>query len=347
MNRLKKAVVSALAALCILAVAASATAEPGFQYKVNSKVQASDGHPKLTLQATGTIKTGTAHFRRSDGKKFARKIGAMKAGETKEFALKQPAGTFSYKVNIIASDGSGEDVEMNLEFETTYVEELQLSVDPQKARIDKGEVPVTANRPIERVEIGIFDSNGNKMHEATQSMGGKKGTFMVEWPAKSDVGGIRLKVHDVDGFWQSVLLEPFWVEIPHEEVNFNTGKATWEDSEEPKLDKTLASVREAMEKHGSKGLQLQLFIAGYTDTVGSKSDNQKLSTARARAIARWFRKQGLDIPVYYQGFGESVLAVETADETEESRNRRAVYVLGNAQPPTSETMPKSNWKRVK
>ncbi|MFW5966579.1 MAG: OmpA family protein, partial [Persicimonas sp.] len=72
----------------------------------------------------------------------------------------------------------------------------------------------------------------------------------------------------------------------------------------------------------------------------------KLSNDRARALARWFREAGLDIPVYYQGFGESVLAVDTPDETEEPKNRRAVYVLGNAQPPTSETFPKSNWKEV-
>ena len=143
-----------------------------------------------------------------------------------------------------------------------------------------------------------------------------------------------------------MLLEPFWVDIPHREVVFHFGKATWDDTETPKLEETLVAVRAAMKNHERKGLQMQLYIAGYTDTVGSAADNQTLSTARARAIATWFRKAGLDIPILYQGFGESVLAVNTADNTPEARNRRALYILGNAPPPKSAQVPRNAWKRL-
>src|SRR5690606_26372877 len=107
------------------------------------------------------------------------------------------------------------------------------------------------------------------------------------------------------------------------------------------------TIHDAMVKYKDKGLQMQLYIAGYTDTVGSQTDNLRLSSARAKAIATWFRKKGLTIPLYYQGFGESVLAVKTADETKEALNRRVIYVLGNSRPPVSETLPKSNWKAVR
>jgi outer membrane protein OmpA-like peptidoglycan-associated protein len=136
------------------------------------------------------------------------------------------------------------------------------------------------------------------------------------------------------------------VKIPHDEVRFKFGKAEWEESEVPKLRDSLEKIREAMEKHERKGLEMQLYISGYTDTVGSAKSNRELSRKRARAIGEWFRNNGLDIPVYYQGFGEDVLAVETPDETKNKQNRRAIYILGNAQPPTSGSIPRSNWRRL-
>jgi outer membrane protein OmpA-like peptidoglycan-associated protein len=347
MNRLKHISLAVVILLCSLGVASSAFARAGFQWKVDSKVQTSDGYPSLTLQATGDITSGTVTFKRSDGKSFSKKLGSMSSGDTKKIDIKQPAGTYKYNVSIDAEGPGEETVSTNLEFEATLVEPLKLSVDPNKVRVGEGEVPVNTNRPMDRVELEIFDSNGKKLYEGTQDLEGKKGSFTIKWPVKEDVGGIRLKAYDVDGFWRGVLLEPFWVKIPHKEVIFNFGKASWDESEEPKLEDTLENLREAMNKHRDKGLQMQLYVAGYTDTVGSKADNQKLSQTRARAIAKWFRKQGLDIPIYYQGFGESVLAVDTGDETKEEKNRRAIYVLGNARPPVSATLPNSNWKSIK
>ena len=92
--------------------------------------------------------------------------------------------------------------------------------------------------------------------------------------------------------------------------------------------------------------QLKLFVAGYTDTVGSHSANQSLSNNRARSIAQWYRQNGLRIPIYYQGFGEEVLAKPTPDETDEPANRRALYILSSQQPATSESLPRSKWRRL-
>jgi outer membrane protein OmpA-like peptidoglycan-associated protein len=346
MKRSKHIMVATVILLCSLAVASTAFARAGFEWKVDRKVQAGDGYPSLSLQATGDIESGTVTFKRSDGESFSKNLGSMSSGETKKIDIKQPAGTYKYDVSIEATGPGDEGVSTDFELEATLVESLELSVDPKKVRIGQGEVPVSTNRPMDRVEVEILDSNGQKLYGGTQNLGGKKGSFTVKWPATEDVGGIRLKAYDVDGFWRGVLLEPFWVKIPHKEVIFNFGKASWNDSEEPKLEDTLDNLRDAMKKHRDKGLQMQLYVAGYTDTVGSESANQKLSTTRARAIAHWFQTKGLDIPIYYQGFGESVLAVNTDDETKEEKNRRAIYVLGNAQPPTSEALPRSDWKRI-
>ena len=73
-------------------------------------------------------------------------------------------------------------------------------------------------------------------------------------------------------------------------------------------------------------------VIGYTDTVGVRVGNQLLSLNRAYEIAKYFRQHGVTVPIRYTGFGEDVLAVQTPDETDEVRNRRARYVLAVENP---------------
>src|SRR5690606_9664914 len=106
----------------------------------------------------------------------------------------------------------------------------------------------------------------------------------------------------------------------------------------PKIDEAaavamhkLASVENAKKAVGNvlegAGYVPKLFISGYTDTVGKPADNQKLSEARARAIAERFYEKGVWSEIYYVGMGEKGLKVQTPDSFDEEQNRRAVYVI--------------------
>lgn len=338
-----KTLVATSIALALTLFSALAAASPGFRYSVNAKVQADEGHPSFVLEATGAIDGGEITFKRSDGKSFSAKINALSSGQSQTFELKQPAKKFGYTATIAATGGT-QTVEADVEFTAVRAPKLTIDVDPDAVRVGQGRVPITTNRPLDRVEFEVYDENGLRVRAGEQSMGNRGGRLVVEFEPTPEVAAISLVAYDVDGFWQGIKLEPFWVKIPHKEVNFAFGKATWADDQTPKLQESLADIRDAMRKHRDKGLRMQLYIAGYTDTVGSKADNQRLSEARARAISAWFRQAGLSIPVYYQGFGESALAVKTPDETKEPKNRRVIYILGNARPPESGAIPRSNWK---
>jgi outer membrane protein OmpA-like peptidoglycan-associated protein len=91
---------------------------------------------------------------------------------------------------------------------------------------------------------------------------------------------------------------------------------------------------------------VKLFVAGYTDTVSDRDHNQRLSDARAKSIASWFRRKGLRIPIFYQGFGEDVLAKPTPDEKPEPANRRALYLLASQRPATGGQLPRDAWKEL-
>lgn len=318
----------------------------GFEYKVQNVVQKGNKMPQLVLKATGDIQQGTVQFERDDGDASSVELGNLEEGQTKQIPIDQSSGTHDYEVTIEAEGAGGEQgesVETTFETTVTVAEPLELSVDEERARIAEGQLDVRSNRPLERVELTITDSDGETLQAGTQSVGGSR-TFQVTWPDDAEIGSIELKAYGPHGFWRGLQLQPFWVKIPHKEVRFQFGEADWKDDQVSKLRDSLDKIREAMQEHRNKGLDMKLYIAGYTDTVGSKSSNRDLSRKRARAIGDWFRQQGLGIPVYYQGFGEDVLAVETPDETEKKANRRAIYILGNATPPTSETIPRSNWR---
>lgn len=54
---------------------------------------------------------------------------------------------------------------------------------------------------------------------------------------------------------------------------------------------------------------------------------------------------GLKIPIAYQGFGETVLEVQTKDEVDEPRNRRADYLL-SIEAPRMKTGVVPRWRRL-
>lgn len=320
---------------------------PLFDYELKTRVQTDQGAPMLVLQAREFIEKGTITLRREGGKAQTVRLGKMKPGQQKRIPFKQPKGASVWKVRVQGESQFNQTMDTEFEAQVVWIDPIELDVDADQVRVGEGRLVLKSNVPLDSVDIEVFDANSNKLVQTTQKLDGKYGDVPISWnPPAGEVGAIRLKATDLAGFWSAVVLEPFWVEIPHREVIFDFGKATWQDSETPKLQETLAGIEDAMKKHAKKGLQMQLYIVGYTDTVGGTSSNDKLSAARARAIATWFRKAGIELPIYYQGFGERVLAVPTPDDTPEARNRRALYILGNAQPPNSQQIPRSAWKRL-
>lgn len=69
-------------------------------------------------------------------------------------------------------------------------------------------------------------------------------------------------------------------------------------------------------------------VAGHTDTVSSETFNDALSLKRARYIEARLRQLNLDlVAIEVVGYGERLLAVQTPDNTQEPRNRRAVVTI--------------------
>ena len=334
--------------LCLLlAFPSVAFSQSAFEFQLKNKVQRGQGKPVLILRAAEAVKKAKISMVRSDGKKRTVNVGSMAEGKTKKIFFKQPAGIYTYDITVTGTTRSGKEMKTTFETEVAWIDPIKLGINKDYVDLAKGQLVLSTNVALTKVDIEVYGKGGTVIHTSTQKIDAMRGDLTINWsPTAGEVGAVKIKATDVAGFWNAVILEPFFVDIPHQELEFETGKATWDEAETPKLTETLERIRIAMKKHRSKGLNLQLYIAGYTDTVGSAASNMSLSRARAKSIAKWFRKSGLRLQIYYQGFGETAQAVKTADNIDEKKNRRAIYLLGNTKPPTSTQLPKSNWGKL-
>jgi len=317
----------------------------GLQFK---SVVSGEDQPAIIIQPQEPVGRLSVKLHRSDGKTLTLRSGPVAAGTRKEMSVVQPSGKFSYKAEFAVVWGDGSSSELRLAFAMTRVGKLEIHIEPKDVDLDTRTLRFRMSNPAAKATLTITGTDGKTLHVVRTSLNKAPAgtTFTMSWPEpKGDVLHMELKVTDVAGFWTGVRITPFSIAIPHDDVEFDFGKWDIRPSEEPKLEKTLERIREAVKKFGGL-LEIRLYVAGYTDTVGSKPSNQTLSNNRARAIASWFRTHGLKIPIYYQGFGEEVLAKDTPDETREQANRRALYILSSHTPPTSRDVPRSEWKSL-
>jgi outer membrane protein OmpA-like peptidoglycan-associated protein len=234
---------------------------------------------------------------------------------------------------------------MPLRLAVEMVAPLNLDVDRARLDLDGRRMVITADRPLAQVEIEVFGEGG-----ASIGVGGVQVPDLDEVELRWDQsGGEALKLvvtardsHDLMG---QLILSPWSYAIPHDDVVFTTGSAQVTPEEAPKLESAWAELQEVLARYGDV-VEVRLYVAGFTDTVGDHASNQALSERRAHAIAGWFRQRGFAGAIAYQGFGEDALAAGTDDEVDEPLNRRALYILAAEAPPVSDALPRAAWRSL-
>ena len=286
----------------------------------------------------------------SSNQTIDKKFRVMKAGKTYKIAFKPPKGSSTWKASV--SGRVGEET-LTAEFEFTLISARPLKVQflDQKSSLKKGELYFKSNNQLNQASLVAHGDQGEVLWEDEIKFIKKNGSYLARFQPRPDLPRrLEIKTTDEYGSWLSVRVVRWYAEVPHEDILFASGSAEITANEEPKMIKALQAVKDELAKFrkamGNPDIQidLRLYVGGYTDTVGSKKDNRRLSEKRARSIAAYFKKQHLPIQILYAGFGEDALLVKTADQTEESRNRRAVYVVAN-QIPNGPFFPRASWKK--
>lgn len=298
--------------------------------------------PKLVVVLNQPVASWSVVLTASDGSRVEQTFNRPRPGR-REIALSHKPGTVTWQGRLSVSFGD-EEQGMPLNFDTTLQSAPKLSLPEKAVDLDKRTLSVAVDRDGGSLEVRVLSDEGVELAHFTRAFDEAKADEprQVSWPQPPDARVLRIDVRAVDqhGLYSDLELYPWRIDVPHEDVLFETGKAEVTAQETPKLERSLVSLNEALSKYG-RFAKVRVFVAGHTDTVGPAASNQALSEARALAIARWFRKRGVKVPISYAGLGESTPLVPTADETDEPRNRRAEYIVA-VEPPAGVT-----WLSVK
>ena len=102
-------------------------------------------------------------------------------------------------------------------------------------------------------------------------------------------------------------------------VHFETGKADITPDSEASLNEAVAALKE----HGDWNIRIE----GFTDNVGSRDANVKLSQDRADAVMNWLGDHGIDrTRLSSKGYGESRPVASNDTARGRARNRRVELV---------------------
>jgi len=318
--------------------------------QMNTLTQVGGKRPALVLNPSFAVKRVAVTLKSARSGRIVRlKSGAIRAGSQKPLSWKQGVGTEQWNAAFSVKYHGGSSDSFEINFSSTVYPKIASRITKDMVHLDEQMLEVTLNQPAKKVEIQVIGDDGELMFSGEEAFENAESNtpLQVNWEQKQGVRvlKINLRVWSVFGFWVGTEITPFEIDIPHEDVEFDFGKWDIPDSELPKVKNTLSLLAEKLKRYGGL-VRLQLYVAGYTDSVGSRSANQALSENRARTIAAFFRANGVRIPVFFQGFGEDAQAVPTPDETKERRNRRAVYVLSASAPAIQTAIPRSKWKRI-
>ena len=151
-----------------------------------------------------------------------------------------------------------------------------------KEDLDQGarKVVIRLSRPAAKASVQVQMDTGAVVSRELQLHGEAAETpIALEWPeAPGKVMTISIKATDTSDFYTGLELSPWQVDIPHEEVVFDSGQADIRKDQQAKLDASFDKLAEVAGKYG-KLAPLRLYIAGHTDTVGDAAANQLLRRA--------------------------------------------------------------------
>ena len=271
------------------------------------------------------------------------RIPSLEKGSTYEFSWDQPKGQYSCSILMTGKDSNGINWTSKGNFQMTSLESLGINLELQGLSKDIHKLTFHTTHPVTRASVVVTAEDGSQIDSVVMELNPPKKDQKIEWKQSDKKPAIiELRVDDANGAWSTNTICS--IDIPHEDIVFDTAKSNIRPDQESKLVDTLREIQATQAKYDR--VMMQLYITGYTDTVGSVDSNDKLSRDRAKAIAAWIKKHGLNIDTYYRGLGERVLYTKTPDETPNESNRRVQYILTNVPPSDFTDIPAGQWRKI-
>lgn len=276
------------------------------------------------------------------GRTYEFNRGALSPGKQQRFEWQRNTSVTEATCFVRAVYSDDYVDEVNIPIEYSYAAQLSVDLSRASADVKDKTLTVRVSAPVETADIVAYGARKAELDRRTVEIGAGPGSIEVPWVGEADEVVLLDVTLRSGGAWAGFTYSPWFLDIPHEDVLFESASHEIPPDQEYKLHHTLKELHEVLDKYGEI-VPVKLYIAGCTDTVGDASYNKDLSQRRARSIAAWLRSHGYDMPIYYWGFGEGLPAVRTGDGVDEPRNRRALYLVGANPPPAGSGVPSVGW----
>lgn len=329
--------------LPLLMLSSPAFAQDALTFNAVKVVTHGEGTPSITftLAVAGDLDVG---FRCESGGNWSMQR-SMAAGSTATLQFKGIGeGWHDCKgaIALTTADGGGE---MSLPLRIGSLSKITVTAAEEDLDLTASTLTVKASRSVAGCELAVLTVGGAEAARTTADMSDPLAPSFAWSDGGQEVVKLDVVCKDDNNFVGKLQLSPWQALIPHEDVVFASNSAEIPEDEVRKLEASWTELESAVRLYGSV-VDVQLFVAGYTDTVGDAGSNQVLSQRRAKAIGAWYRQRGFTGSIFYQGFGESVLAVPTPDQTDHPSNRRVLYILASRVPAVSTDLPSKNWRKL-
>ncbi|MEE9383558.1 MAG: OmpA family protein [Nannocystaceae bacterium] len=328
-------------------------ADEPFRFEFSSQTDAK-GMAYLVVHASQSVKGIEIRIEGSNGQVVKKVINA-RAGNDYRITWRQKSKEVQYELSI-----KGGDVETDFVFDVRRpvaggMVKAPSLVSSASDVVEEHKATYKTSFTMTSYQFKVYNTDGEVVDDqlVTDRIVEAGSTFTLRWNNPDEVFLLHLKGQDEAGRYGEARHVPWSAELPHTEVTFDSGKWDIKPDQEPSLDETFAILTHELEGIDrataavNKTFIMQLYVVGYTDTVGNAADNQGLSRNRAKAIAQYFYDKGAWCEIWFAGMGEKGLAVRTGDGVDEVRNRRARYLLRVDQRPMGPALPgQGAWKKL-
>lgn len=279
------------------------------------------------------------------GERYEFTGSGAEADEQLRFSWERNAAVTHAEVFVrgVFTDGYVEEVQIPIEY--SYGTQLSIDLSAAAADLKEHTLTVGVTAAVDRAEITAYGAHRAVLESGEVSIGAGPGEITMPWTGDpAEVVLLDIKLYSGSS-WAGFTYSPWFLDIPHDDVHFESNQADILPEEEWKLQATLRQLQDVLDKYGDM-VPVKVYIAGCTDTAGDAAHNRDLSLRRARSIATWLREHGYHEPLYYHGFGERFLAVQTGDGVDNAANRRVLYLVGANPPPASTGVPAVSWREL-
>ncbi|MGQ0504759.1 MAG: OmpA family protein, partial [Myxococcaceae bacterium] len=242
---MKTAVLSAL----LLSTAAFADA---VEVSLKPRALLGEGLPSVQVHIVEPILGFELKLKRSDGKDIVIR-GGGRPGITRSLELAQPEGKFGYTGELTISRAGGELSSMPLQFDGELYGPLRLTMETKPEDIERRQVFFKLSRPVQKVHMLVLTEDGQEPFDQDINFNGEAAGTRIELDVpKTNVRIMKIDVraYDTLGFYTGFELYPWQIDVPHQDVNFDTGKWEVRPVEAPKLDKAYEAIADSLVKYG-------------------------------------------------------------------------------------------------